>query len=177
MKNNLLILISLLISSSGFSQKKQTTQLVKHILTPFNGMHSGFRMNGTTTTFFALVKSMKNIDNFASQNNSSIPPYKFGYYQIIYTKDSTKNTIQLKYLLPPNKDYKVKLFVKTNVKGSKFHFNDGQNNQSLDAKMGIDTLIATFKGKSTGVYDLNITPTYQAENTFLLSKIQIEEIE
>lgn len=60
---------------------------MKHILTPFNGMHSGFNDDGTpNSTLTAQIATLKRVLDFAPQNNATTPQLKFGFFKCFITK-------------------------------------------------------------------------------------------
>jgi hypothetical protein len=138
-------------------------------------MHSGFRDDGSPKTYTAQVSTIKRIVDFTPQNNASNPPYLFGYIQMLYDQVAFENLIQVKFSLPPNQNFTVKLSITTNVQNSTFNFTiDGTNQTKIATNNGINILKAVFNGNSTGQYNLIINPNYQMDfTTFLLTEIKI----
>ena len=150
---------------------------MKHILTPFNGMHSGFNEDGSPKAFIAQLVALKRIIDFTPQDNASSPPFKFGYYQMTYNQHPNDELIQLKFTFPPNKNFTITFCVVTNVINSTFTFSiDGINQMQTAVNNGLNVLQASFNGKPTGIYDIVINPNYKMDfTTFLLTEIRIEK--
>ena len=150
---------------------------MKHLLTPFNGMHSGFNEDGTPASYTAQISTLKRIIDFTPQDNSARTPVKFGSYQLLYNQAPTENPIQLVFSLSPLKAFTVTMLVTTNVTNSKFTFTiDGIDHLKTADINGANVLNVSFKGNPTGVYRLTINPDYKMDaTTFLLTEIRIEE--
>jgi hypothetical protein len=173
MKKMLLFLLLFSIQVS-FAQKKEV--LIKHLMTPFNGMHAGFTQNGKPGKYVAQVTKMENVVDFSPQEGSTNPPLKFGFYQMTYSHSQGGNPIRLVFSLPPNKNFKITTTVRPSVDKSTFSFELlGQPVQIKTAKKDFDTLVTEFKGNATGSYDFYITPIHTDASTFLLTEILIEE--
>ena len=156
-------------------QHSQTATVV-HNLTPFNGMHAGFNPDGTQNTYSAQVATMKRIGEFTSANGASMPPYRFGYFQLFYVQHDDDKLIQIGFSLPPSQAFTVTLTVTTYVAGSTFAFTLDAFTQTVPAKEGINVPVcAPFSGNASGQYALVINPLYHKDATvFLLTEIRIE---
>jgi|GEM_PF-6897036 len=182
MKNILTTLCLLYLSLFGYAQNLKplgiangTFQLVTHILTPFNGMHSGFSAIGKPGKYSAQIASFKRLVDFAPQDGASNPPYPFGFYESLYEQSPSDNNIQIGFSLPFGRTFTIELSVTTNVDSSYFGFQlDGQNPKRLYAKKGAHILKATFPGSATGDYHLILHPQYHQDGTtFLLTQLKI----
>ena len=164
------------MASNHIQKPGNTSTNVTHILTPFNGMHSGFSPDGTPQTYFASVSRMNGITDFVSQSNSSTPHYKFGFIGMVYDYSPAPGFIKTDFSLPQTQEVTIYLTATTNVENSTFIFNlNGTVQTKTMAKGDNQVICVTFRGSETGSYDLVITPKYNMDTTtFLLTEIKIE---